>query len=213
MSDTHVEFQYETLEHQSDASLDGMWLFLAQEVLFFGGLFLAWVTARHFHPLGFHRGAQETDLAIGSINAFILITSSFAYAAGLQLIRAGSRRGLILACGATIALGVAFLALKGLEWSEDIDKHMLPGPHFGITGPDAGGAQLFWVFYWVATVLHGLHLTVGLVLVGWVILKARKGAYSAGFHNPVEVIGLYWSFVDIVWLVLYPMIYLAGRPG
>ena len=213
MSDAHVEFQYESLEHQSDASLDGMWLFLAQEVLFFGGLFLAWVVNRHFHPLGFHRGAQETDITIGSINAFILVTSSFAYAAGLRFIQNDHRRGLILACTATFVLGVAFLALKGLEWSEDIDKHMLPGPNFGITGPDAGGAQLFWVFYWVATVLHAVHLMVGLGLVAWVIRNARKGAYSAAFHNPVEVIGLYWSFVDIIWLVLYPMIYLVGRPG
>ena len=213
MSDAQLHFQYEDLEHQSEAALDGMWLFLAQEVLFFGGLFFAWLLNRHFHPLGYHRAAQQTDLLIGSVNTMLLITSSAAYTTGLRFIQAGDQKRLFQCCYITAMLGSTFLVLKGLEWKEDLDKHMNPGLYFGLSGPDAGGAQLFWVFYWVATVLHAVHMAVGLALVAWLMHHTRKGAYSAEWHTPVEVIGIYWSFVDVVWLVLYPLIYLVGRPG
>jgi len=213
MSGAHLHFQYESLEHQSDTALDGMWLFLAQEVLFFGGLFFAWLLCRHFHPLGFHRATQQTDLLIGSINTVVLITSSAVYTIGLGFIRIDDRRRLVQCCVVTALLGCAFLVLKALEWKVDLHEHMNPGVYFGLTGADAGGAQLFWVFYWVATVLHAVHMAVGIGLVAWVVHRARKGAYSAVWHTPVEVVGIYWSFVDVIWLVLYPLIYLVGRPG
>lgn len=213
MSEAHLHFQYQDIEHQSDTALDGMWLFLAQEVLFFGGLFFAWMLNRHFHPLGYHRAAQQTDLLIGSINTMLLVTSSAVYAGGLGFIKAGDPRRLLQCSSITAVLGFTFLVLKGLEWKEDLDKHMSPRLYFGLSGPDAGGAQLFWVFYWVATVLHALHMAVGIGLVLWLMRHIRKGAYSAQWHTPVEVVGVYWSFVDVVWLILYPLIYLVGRPG
>ncbi len=214
MSEAHLHFQYEDLEHQTDTVLSGMWLFLAQEVLFFGGLFFTWLLNRHFHPLGFHRAALHTDLLIGSINTVVLLASSASYAAGLRFIKmADDPKRLFQCCFITAALGVTFLVLKALEWKGDLDKHMNPGPHFGITGADAGGAQLFWVFYWVATVLHGFHMAVGVGLVAWLMHRIRKGAYNEAWHTPVEVVGIYWSFVDIVWVILYPLIYLVGRPG
>ncbi len=101
--------------------------------------------------------------------------------------------------------------LKGYEWKLDFDAHLFPGPGFAITGPNAGPAQLFWSFYFIATGLHGLHMIVGIILVGWIANGARKGRYTASYHTPVEIVGLYWSFVDMVWLMLYPAIYLAGR--
>lgn len=213
MSQAHLHFQYEDLEHQSDTALDGMWLFLAQEVLFFGALFFAWMLNRHFHPLGYQRAAEQTDLLIGSINTVLLITSSAVYTAGIGFIRLDDRRRLLQCCVVTALLGLAFLGLKGLEWHEDLDKHMSPGRYFGLNGADAGGAQLFWVFYWVATVLHAIHMLVGVALLAWLVPRIRNGTYSAAWHTPVEVIGLYWSFVDVVWLILYPLIYLVGRMG
>lgn len=213
MSQAHLHFQFQDLEHQSDTALDGMWLFLAQEAIFFGGLFFAWMLNRHFHPLGFHRAAQQTDLLFGSVNTMLLITSSAAYALGLRFIQADDAKRLFQCCLLTALLGLGFLVLKGLEWHEDLEKHMNPGLYFGLSGPDAGGAQLFWVFYWVATVLHGAHMAVGIGLVAWLMYHVRQGAYSARWYTPVEVIGIYWSFVDIVWLILYPLIYLVGRPG
>ena len=213
MSEAHLHFQYEDIEHQSDSALDGMWLFLAQEILFFGALFFAWLLNRHYHPLGYHRAAQQTDLLIGSINTVLLITSSATYALGLRFIQVGDRVRLFRFCAVTVLLGAVFLALKGLEWHEDLAKHMNPGLYFGLSGPDAGGAQLFWCFYWVATALHGVHMAVGIGLVLWLLAQIRKGAYSAAWHTPVEVVGIYWSFVDVIWLILYPLIYLVGRPG
>jgi cytochrome c oxidase subunit 3 len=213
MSEAHLHFQFEDVEHQADTALDGMWLFLAQEALFFGALVFAWLLNRHYHPLGYHRAAQQTDLLIGSINTMLLITSSATYAVGLRFIRLGDARWLFRLCAVTALLGSAFLALKGLEWHEDLDKHMNPGLYFGLSGPDAGGAQLFWCFYWVATVLHAVHMTVGIGLVLWLLYHIRRGAYSGAWHTPVEVVGIYWSFVDIIWLILYPLIYLVGRPG
>lgn len=206
-------FQYESASHQAQTAIAGMWLFLATEVLLFGGLILSWIYSRHWAPVGFDAGARETVLWIGTLNTALLITSSFTYALGVAFIRAGNTRRLIQCCEATLILGLAFLALKfGLEWHEDFANHLFPAsPSFKITGPGEGGARLFFVFYFVGTGLHGVHMIVGTALVVWIILRARRGEFSPAYYTPVHVVGLYWSFVDIVWLTLYPLIYLVGR--
>jgi cytochrome c oxidase subunit III len=214
MSDAALphQFQYASARHQSETAISGMWLFLATEILFFGALFLSWIYSRHWNQAGFDAGARQTELAIGTINTVILVTSSFVYSAGVAFIEAGNTRRLIQCCVAAWALGVAFLVLKfGIEWHSDFAKHLFPGAGFGIDGPLGGGARLFFVFYFISTALHGLHMLVGLALVGWIVRRARREDFTAVYHTPVVVVGLYWSFVDIVWLVLYPLIYLVGR--
>jgi cytochrome c oxidase subunit 3 len=205
--------QYESATHQAHTAIAGMWLFLATEALLFGGLILSWIHARHWVPDGFDAGARETVLWIGTLNTAILVSSSFMYALGLAFIRAGNSRRLIQCCSAALMLGLAFLALKfGLEWHDDFASHLLPAStHFKITGPAEGGARLFFVFYFLGTGLHGVHMMVGAALVSWIILRARRGEFSAAYYTPVHAVGLYWSFVDIVWLTLYPLIYLVGR--
>lgn len=209
---THT-FQYASSEHQAQTAVAGMWLFLATEVLFFGGLILSWIYSRHWNQEGFDAGARETELWIGTLNTAVLVTSSFVYATGLAFIRAGDARRLIQCCLLVLSLGLAFLALKfGLEWHDDFAKHLFPNDHdFKITGPAQGGARLFFVFYFVSTALHGVHMVVGIALVSWIILRARRGDFSRDNYTPVHAVGLYWSFVDIVWLTLYPLIYLIGR--
>jgi cytochrome c oxidase subunit 3 len=182
-------------------------------VLFFGGLFLTFLVCRHQHPHGFALAGRNTDLGIGAVNTVLLVTSSAAYSAGLLLIERGHRRGLLIGLAVTAALGVAFLALKGLEWRDDFHRHLFPGAGFGLTGTDAGGAQLFFAFYFIATGLHGVHMLIGLGLLAWLARRARAGAFDRGWHTPVEVVGLYWSFVDMIWLILFPLIYLLGRAG
>ncbi len=215
MSETAAphEFQYASPRHQADTAIAGMWLFLATEVLFFGGLILGWIYCRHWNQAGFDAGARETELWIGTLNLAILVTSSFVYATGLAFIRVGSTSGLIWCCAVAIALGVLFLGLKfGLEYHDDFSNHVFPtGADFKIKGAEAGGARLFFVFYFVSTALHGVHLTGGIGLVTWIILRARRGEFGRRYYTPVHVVGLYWSFVDIVWLTLYPLIYLIGR--
>ena len=206
-------FQYASQRHQSETAVAGMWLFLATEVLFFGGLVLGWIYCRHWNRAGFDAGARETELWIGTLNTAILLTSSFVYALGLAFIRAGNTRRLVQCCAVVLVLGVAFLLLKfGLEYRDDIANHTFPTVQaFKVGGAQAGGARLFFVFYFIATALHGVHMTVGIALVAWLILRARRGGFSSSYYTPVQVIGLYWSFVDIVWVTLYPLIYLIGR--
>ncbi len=216
MSDAYAphEFQYASAAHQEGTAVAGMWLFLATELLFFGGLFLAWIYARAANRAGFDAGAAETELWVGTLNTGLLVTSSFVYSVGLAFARVGDNRRLVWCCAGAIGLALAFLALKfGLEWHDDFDKHLFPvGADFRFTGPLEGGARLFYVFYFVATGLHGLHMLAGIGLVGMIAWQARRGAFSPRYHTPVTVVGLYWSFVDMVWLILYPLIYLIGRP-
>jgi cytochrome c oxidase subunit 3 len=207
----HTHFQYSDADHQVDSAVAGMWLFLASEVLFFGGLILVWMFCRHWQTAGFNAGARETVLWIGTLNLFLLITSSFIYSTGLAFIEAGNARRLVHCCVVTMVLGTLFLLFKLYEWHIDIDENLFPAGSFKITGPEAGGARLFWSFYFVATALHALHMIVGIGLVGWIAVQARRGAFADGWSTPVEVVGLYWSFVDVVWIVLYPVIYLVGR--
>ena len=206
----HIEFQYAGMEHQSETALSGMWLFLATEMLFFGGLFLLYMIYRWQHPQAFALASQHTEAVLGTINTVLLVSSSAVFAWGLGRVRLGDNRRLFWACVIVALLGIAFLLLKAWEWTDDLEKHLFPGPGFSITGPLKGGAQLFWIFYWVATALHGVHMIVGVGLVAWLGWTARQERYSPGYFTPVEVVGLYWSFVDMVWLCLYPMIYLVG---
>jgi cytochrome c oxidase subunit 3 len=208
-----LDFQYASPTHQGETALAGMWLFLATEVLLFGGLILCWIYSRHWNPLGFDAGARETVLWIGTLNTAILISSSFTYALAFACIRAGNMQGLMRWLSLTLLLGIAFLGLKfGLEWHEDFHNHLFPtDAHFKIAGPDGGGARLFFIFYFISTALHGVHMTIGVALVVWVMLRARRGQFSSAYYTPVQVVGLYWSFVDIVWITLYPLIYLIGR--
>jgi cytochrome c oxidase subunit III len=206
------EFQYSSASHQARSAIAGMWLFLATEVLFFGALFLSWIYSRHFDQAGFDAGARQTNLVIGTANTVILITSSFAYSAGVAFIEAGNSRRLMQCCAFAALLGLSFLILKfGVEWRDDFDKHLFPQPGFAIQGPLGGGARIFFVFYFFGTAIHGLHMVIGVVLVGWIILRAWRQEFSSRYSTPVAVVGLYWSFVDMVWLILYPLIYLVGR--
>ena len=207
----HVHFQYADARHQADTAIAGMWLFLATEAVFFGGLILAWLSCRHWQQAGFDAGGRETLIAFGTTNLALLITSSFTYSAGLEWIRLGQPKRLMQCCWITAAIGIMFLTLKVVEWCIDISDHLFPSGAFKITGIDEGGARLFWSFYFIATGLHAVHLLTGTGAVAWVAVQARKGAFTSKWYTPVEVTGLYWSFVDIVWIVLYPLIYLIGR--
>ncbi len=211
--DAEVEFQYHDAAYQADTALSGMWLFLASEVPFFGGLFLTWCVYRYQHPAGFAEATRDTQFAIGTINTVILLTSSFSYACAVAFARLGDNRRILAASVATALLGALFLGLKVFEWYLDISDGDVPGAGFKFKGAHDGGAELFWVFYYIGTGLHGVHLAIGIALVGWIAWQAHRRRFSRRYTTPVEVVGLYWSFVDMVWMILYPLIYLAGRAG
>jgi len=197
---------WETLEEEQNAASFGMWLFLVTEILFFSGMFLCYAVYRTSNPEGFLAGAKATEIALGTINIVILLTSSVTMIMAVQGARAGLR-GLVWKClAATALLGVLFLAVKGYEYRDDLEQGLWPGAHFPIA---LKGAASFWGLYWVMTSVHAIHLTVGVVLVArlaWFMSRA-----TSLLLPDLVTIALYWHFVDTVWIFLYPILYLPGR--
>ena len=189
----------------------GMWVFLASEVLFFGGLLLAYGYGRSHWPAGFAAASRETQVVIGTVNTALLLTSSALVAFAVACGESREARRLVARClWGACALGVAFMALKGVEYAREFHDHLVPGASFRLQ--DEPGAQLFYVFYFLATGLHAVHLAVGIaVLAAFAWGSGRVARWVV--PRRVEAAGLYWHFVDVVWIVLYPLLYLGGRSG
>ncbi len=209
----HVAHQFDDAVQQREASELGMWVFLATEVMFFGGLVLVYAAYRWEHPTAFAHASQRLSVTIGGINTGVLLVSSFTVAVAVHAARVGARRLLLAALATTDVLGVVFLALKGYEWHHHYVEGLVPGVRFTETGPEAAGIGLFFWLYFAMTGLHAVHLTIGIVLMAVVAVLGYRGRFGPAYHNPVEVAGLYWHFVDIVWIFLLPILYLVGRHG
>ena len=195
-------------EHGSVKNHLGMWAFLATEILFFGGLFLAYAVYRHAYPEAFGEGSRHLDFWVGTINTAVLLTSSLCLALGDHAIKAG-RLGALRGCLlATWLLGAVFLGLKGYEYWEKFAEHLVPGVNFHVESAHAPQVQLFIFVYFALTGLHALHMIIGLGVIAWLLRLNQRGRLSAGQHAPVEMAGLYWHFVDCVWVFLYPLLYL-----
>jgi len=201
--------QFEDMTQQHESATLGMWTFLATEVLFFGGMFMGYIVYRHAYPRAFAEASRHTIVLFGTINTAILLTSSLTMALGVRAAQLNLRKSLVAWLALTVLLGLAFLGVKGLEYQQDLREHLWPGPHFNpALGPQS---QIFWFLYWAMTGLHALHVTVGVVVIGIMTFLARAGRFSNYYHTPIEVTGLYWHFVDIVWIFLYPLLYLVNR--
>lgn len=213
MRETRPVLPYVTLAQQHDAAQLGMWTFLANEVLFFGGLILAYCVYRYGYPAEFAEAGRHTKIGIGTFNTAILLTSSFlvAWAVSAAKADAGTHASRLLVGAA--ALGVLFLGLKGFEYLEEYRENLVPGLNFASGPLPVRGSELFFVFYFTATGLHAIHLAVGVAVLLVIAWKARHGAYSAQFHSPITAASIYWHFVDAVWIFLFALIYLMGRSG
>lgn len=208
---SEVEVQFKTMEQQKLTSSQGMWVFLATETMFFGVLFTGYIMLRLTYSHDFKIVSHEMSLTFGTINTVVLMTSSLFMALAVRAAQTGKTVKLFVFLLLTAALGTAFLTIKGFEYAYDIRHHSVPGPSMEIKGhPGRPTFHLFLFFYWVMTSFHALHLTIGIGLVGYLLLSTLIGKFSKEYHNPVEVVGLYWHFVDIVWLFLYPALYLDG---
>ena len=188
----------------------GMWVFLASEVLFFGGLFLAYVYGRMHWPHGWEAASRRTDVVLGTVNTAVLLTSSAVVALAVACEEdARARRWSARLLALTAALGVVFLAIKGVEWHAEWKEHLVPGPTFAL---DVDGAQQFFALYFVMTGLHGVHMIVGIAMLAILAHgRSRERAWARG--RQLEVAALYWHFVDVVWIFLYPLLYLVQRHG
>ncbi|HUB66637.1 MAG TPA: cytochrome c oxidase subunit 3 [Candidatus Methylacidiphilales bacterium] len=199
---------FEDAGHQRESALFGMWIFLATEVLFFGGLFTAYLVYRFEHEQAFAEAGRHQEWYLGCLNTAILLTSGFTMALAVGAARRGSRTVLLSLFAVTWLLGALFLGVEGWEYGAKFHEHLIPGSAFRFQGSDPAASQMFFCLYFTMTGLHMFHVTVGLVLI--VFFGISCSCRSLINPNRFEVLGLYWAFVDIVWLFLYPLFYLVN---
>ena len=201
---------FEDLGQQKESSSLGMWLFIAQEIMFFGGLFLTYTIYRALYSSAFAEASSHLEWQLGALNTAVLIGSSLTMAMAVHAAALGHRKAIAWWLIATIVLGLVFLGVKVEEYDQKFEHHLVPGPHFQYEGPDAPQAQIFFSLYFAMTGLHALHMIVGIPILAYMAWRGWRGAFGPEYHTPVELTGLYWHFVDIIWIFLFPLLYLIG---
>ncbi len=210
-SEPHLQHHFVALEQQHEASTLGMWAFLITEIMFFGGLFTLFIVYVTAYAEAFADGSHHLDIVLGATNTAVLIGSSFTMALAVRSAQLGKRNALLGFLLLTMFLGCVFLGIKGIEYAHKFEQHLVPGPNFKYEGALGQHAQLFFSFYFAMTGLHALHMVVGVGLMTWLLVHSWRGHFSPNYFWPVEVSGLYWHFVDIVWIFLFPLLYLVAR--
>ncbi len=215
MSDTThhhpaLQHHFADLEEQKDASTLGMWVFLVTEVLFFGGLFMAYVLYRTWYHDMFVEASSHLNITWGALNTIVLIGSSLTMALAVRAAALGRKQQVVIFLILTILLGAVFLGVKVVEYKDKFDHHLVPGHGFVWEGPNRNAAEIFYSLYFSMTGLHALHMIVGIPILAVIAWWAHRGKYSPAYHTHVEMVGLYWHFVDIVWIFLFPLLYLVG---
>jgi len=208
-------------EQQRNASSLGMWVFLGTEVMFFGGLFCAYLVYRTKYFGDFGAASKSIDATMGATNTAVLICSSLTVVLAVWAAQTARKTLLVTMLALTMLFGVAFLGIKGIEYKDKFEEHHVPGASFSFENVPVPGhpgqyanprhAEIFFSLYFVMTGLHALHMIIGLGIFAWLLLMAWKGRFTPEYHTPVEISGLYWHFVDIVWIYLFPLLYLIDR--
>ena len=231
----HPSYQrhhFESVAQQFDATNFAMWLFLLTEVMFFGGLFTAYLIMRNWYYPAFVEASHQLNIGWGTANTAVLITSSFTMAMGVYSAQMRRKGALLMYLWLTVILGLAFLGIKSIEYHEKWEKHHVPGFNYSVqsfTNPAsdpevyseyhdkplslamASHTELYFFLYFAMTGMHALHMIIGMGILGFMIYKAKQGAYTEGHVTFVENFGLYWHFVDIIWIFLFPLLYLISR--
>jgi len=205
----HLAHQFEDIEQQREAYLVGMWAFLVTEIMFFGAVFLAYAVYRLANHSAFYEAHRLLDVRLGTLNTLILLTSSLTMALAVRCAQIRSRSGQITALLVTLGLAGAFLVVKAIEYGHKFAHHLFPGGAFAFPDPTlADRARLFFSLYFGATGLHAAHVVIGMGVIGAMLLRAVRDRGSTQDYMPLEMTGLYWHFVDIVWIFLFPLLYL-----
>ena len=204
----HLEHHFASADQQRGAAKLGMWIFLATEILFFGGLFMAYGALRYFYPGTFRAAHEYLSIPLGGLNTAILITSSLTMALAVRAAQISDRKQLVRFLAVTLLLAGAFLVVKYIEYSHKFHLGLLPGRYYTAKGIP-GMPHVFFGVYFVMTGLHGVHVIAGMIVIAWVLIRGRQGRYSAAYYTPVENVGLYWHLVDLVWIFLFPLLYLV----
>jgi cytochrome c oxidase subunit 3 len=208
-----LQHHFETLEQQHEASTLGMWVFLVTEVMFFGGLLMAYLLYRVWYPAAWSEGSLELDILLGGFNTVVLIGSSLTMAMAVRSAQVGAPRPTVKWLILTMALGLTFLVVKFFEYKHKWELNHIPGPNFEFEGPHGPQVQIFLSLYFGLTGLHALHMVVGVSILAVITWMAHRRRFSPEWYTPVELSGLYWHFVDIVWIFLFPLLYLVDRAG
>jgi cytochrome c oxidase subunit 3 len=228
-----LQHHFENMEQQREAGTLGMWVFLVTEIMFFGGMFLAYTLYRTQYPAAFASASNHLDLTLGAVNTVVLILSSLTMALAVYSAQTGKRRNLIICLALTIVLGLSFLGIKAVEYHDKYVDHLIPGQlipgnpfnpavqehgtpydkhklHL-LPGATVKNVEMFYWIYFAMTGMHAVHMIIGVGVMLVLLYAAWKGRYGPAYHNPVEISGLYWHFVDIIWIFLFPLLYLLGR--
>lgn len=202
--------QFATRTQQRETASIGMWVFVVSETMLFGALFVAFAVYRLASPHPFDIGSSEMELTLGSINTAVLICSSFTMALAVYNAESGRQGWLVFFLLLTVLIGCLFLGIKFTEYYDHFRDHKVPALWFHYVGASAGKVQMFFVFYFIMTGLHVVHLLVGLLLLLWMAVRSLAGAFSPEYHTPILMTGVYWSFVDVIWIFLYAIFYVPG---
>jgi cytochrome c oxidase subunit III len=207
-----LKHHFDDSAQQLESSTLGMWVFLLTEIMFFGGMFGAYTVYRNMYPEAFASASQFMNITMGGINTAVLIFSSLTMALAVRSAQLGQKKNLILFLVATLILGCVFLTIKYFEYHEKWVDHHIPGPGFRYAEQQYfHQAQILFFLYFAMTGMHAMHMIVGAGLLTTLIVMASRNRFNEGWYTPVELIGLYWHFVDIVWIFLFPLLYLIGR--
>ena len=219
-----LQHHFANMEQQREAGTLGMWIFLVTEIMFFGGMFLAYTLYRTLYPEAFASASNHLDITLGAVNTGVLILSSFTMAMAVYFTQTGKSRPQVLCLILTLILGLTFLGIKAVEYHQKYTDRLIPGklipgaefttdPHAVhlLEGATLKQVEMFYYIYFAMTGMHALHMIIGAGLLLYLIIFSLKGRFDPEYHSPVEVIGLYWHFVDIVWIFLFPLLYLLGR--
>lgn len=234
--DPYLAHHFEDMGQQAEAHSLGLWIFLATEIMFFGGLFVAFICYHVLFPDAFEMASNRLSVSWGVVNTAVLLISSFTMAMAVYSAQTNKRKPLLMYLGITFLCACAFMGVKSIEWTQKAQHHLVPGPnfHFQLDDPTAAEtqapswpsrraailerdpdverhAQLYYVMYFALTGLHGFHVLCGMGVIAWIFLRAYRGEFNSQWNTPVELTGLYWHLVDLIWIYLFPVIYLANR--
>ena len=208
-----LQHHFDDMEQQAEASTLGMWVFLVTEIMFFGGLFLAYIVYRAASPEAFQEASAHLAISWGAFNTAVLIFSSLTMALAVRAAQTSRPpRTQVMWLVATMILGAVFLGVKVIEYADKFEHHIVPGPYFDKSAwQHPAGVEQFYSLYFIMTGLHAVHMIIGIGLMAVITTMALRKHFDSTYFTPVEVSGLYWHFVDIVWIFLFPLLYLIGR--
>lgn len=206
----HYAHHFESAEHEYLSCKQGIWAFLCTEILMFGGLFVAYAFYHSKYPELFKEGSKYLDWKLGALNTIVLLTSSLTMALGIYFVQKREQRKAVINLALTILCGFIFLAVKYVEYSHKIHEGLLPGSWFHGEIGEVKNLPLYFSFYFMMTGLHGIHVLTGMGLIAWVLKRTAKGEFGPGYYTPVEGVGLFWHLVDLVWIYLFPLLYLVS---